>query len=81
VAPVAPIDVIVMTMPAAWPVWSFSLESSRMSAEAEESSMPKFEAGLVIHAWTSEVMSTVTNWPAVEALKLVTGAPVAGMVA
>jgi hypothetical protein len=45
---------------AAWPVWSFSLESKSTLPLAELSAKPKFEAGLVIQPCTTEVTSNVT---------------------
>ncbi len=67
-----------MSRVAAWPVSSFSLLSSSTLAEAEESANPKLVAGVVTHPCTSEVTSSVTYWPAAEAMKIPVAAPMPG---
>jgi hypothetical protein len=74
-------EVIVMSSTAAWAVWSFSLESKRTLAAVEDSAMPKLLPGVVSHAFTWAVRSTVTNWPAVAAENVVIAVPRAGAVA
>jgi hypothetical protein len=63
VGPIAPVEVIVTSSLAAWPVSSFSLLSnSKLAAEADNA-RPKFEAGVVIQLCTNEVTSSVTDDP------------------
>jgi hypothetical protein len=70
-----------MSRVAAWPVSSFSLLSSSRLAEPEDSARPKLVAGVVIQPCTSDVTSNVTYWPAAEAMKLLIGVPIVGIVA
>jgi hypothetical protein len=76
--PTAPCEVMVMSSVAGWAVSSFSLLSSRRLAVSEASAKPKLVAVAVTQPCTSEVTSSVTYWPAAEAMKMPVVAPTEG---